>query len=529
MPQASTAYPAAAFGAASAADALDALGFDVVVSLQQLPEARELEGVPIVLGAHAPELEYASEFAQSGAAVVILTADAAVEAAGCVVLRAPADVDGLLGALGYDLAGGELGARSIGPDPAPAPAPARRALPGAGTARRALPTAPVAAAAVADGEPPTARPATTGSDRVPALAARRRIPPLPEPEPDADFDSAIGLVPVPFHDTGDASDTGGDRRASAGLFDAAAAARPVRASGGHHHGAHHYAADVVVVFAGRGGASKTSTTLTLAAGAAAGGVGRVLVVDGNRGQGGIRSILRIDDAAPVPSIHSLAYSGTSATSVVLSAEQITQLRGPRLPPVRFSAVLAPPGEQGNAVEAPASLYRRLLAEVREQFDLIIVDTQTLDSEGSDLFDVAWTPALLAGGWGLGLTEQSSEGVEMLEKTLDTLRGAGVSSGRLLLVAALWSAGEFTAELAEVFRTNFAGRGTFVGATVRDPAVSAALSVGVVEPDADAVRPVIRRVLSAVTGSDRFDDPGGGRRAQPQRRKRGLLGVLFGGR
>lgn len=295
-------------------------------------------------------------------------------------------------------------------------------------------------------------------------------------------------------------------------------------------------ADVILVLAWKGGVSKTTSSFALALMASEAGIGRVLLIDGNRGQGGIRSLLRVHEGAPLPTVHDLAYSNISPEDVIISPEEMNSQR-PQMKPVKFHTVLNPPVAEGNSRDTPAELYTKVIEYARHRFDVVIVDTQTLDAESSDLFDGTFIPTLRAGAWGLALTDSSRESISNLPVLLSRLSDDGVRPARMLFGATLWKS-EFNEEMAERYSEHFAGHATFVGSTLDDADFSADLATGYVDIESPVVRPFLSSVLHTVTGMDQFapvikeDDSRRGRRRggrktrdgqQQQRGKRGWWG------
>ena len=264
-------------------------------------------------------------------------------------------------------------------------------------------------------------------------------------------------------------------------------------------------ATVIIVHAAKGGVSKTTTSFSLALAAAEQTDQRVLLIDGNRGQGGIRALLRIPESrTKVPSIGHLAYRGAQPEHVIVDPDTLNRER-PQLPPVRFSAVLAPPAERAEEDNTPYGYYQRVLEYARSRFDLIIVDTQTFDAEIGTLFKHVWLPALRSGAWGVCLTDPSTESFEGTMTMFDTLRKAGINPTRQLLIGSLWSpADPPTDELAAGLKRAAAPFANFIGFTFRDDRMAQLLPTGVVDINNDAVRPILRRILHIVTGDDRYE-------------------------
>lgn len=451
-----------------------------------LLDAAQAGGVPAVVVHHpqGPDTDYSLQATQ---------------------LRAPATINDLLGALGFESANGRgsvpLTFHRAQPNPAPRPEPLP--LPGveaksSGSQTSESDPAPENAAKTPLPEPlppVTAQPPSPGPAPAPAPVPT----PVTAPQPDADVPVERSLPGAASLEPGPAPDAPPHDREAGGI-DSIDQLLPSSAAPGSRR-RHRGLADVIIALAGKGGVSKTTTSYALAQRAADADYGRVLLIDGNRGQGGIRTLLRVPESTPLPSVHDLAYSTTDPADVIIGAEALNDARV-QLTPVRFSAVLAPPGDQGNATDTPAVLYQRVLEHARQHFDLIIVDTQTRDGDSSDLFDAVWVPALRNSAWGLALTDSSAESRKNLPVLFDRLSRERVPSSRMLFAATLWSAA-FTEQMAEAYTEFFAKSATFAGSSLRDAEFEADLATGHVDVTSPVIRPLLDNVLHTVTGLDSF--------------------------
>jgi MinD-like ATPase involved in chromosome partitioning or flagellar assembly len=265
------------------------------------------------------------------------------------------------------------------------------------------------------------------------------------------------------------------------------------------------AAPCIFVWAAKGGVNKTSTALQLAHRAAEAGY-RVWLVDMNRGQGGIRSALRVPDLAPIRSALDAARVGDPAQAFVKPAE-LQQHRAASLDPIKFGVVLAPPRAEADPSQVPYTAYRQIIEHARAHGDLVIVDTQTVEAiDISGLIDNVMVPAMIVNAHGVAVTEPGKESVDNIHAALSRYRLRGLTSDRQLLVVSRTN--KFTDADAQAVAGKFAGLAHFVGSTAYSDEVKNQLDSGRVTSDEPAVRPLLNAVLRQVTGDkERFADAG----------------------
>lgn len=265
----------------------------------------------------------------------------------------------------------------------------------------------------------------------------------------------------------------------------------IGSTGGEHTP---HRAKMAILCAGLGGAGKTSTALALAQRAAKLAPNKsVVLIDVSRGQGDIRSYLRLD-GSPLPSVLNAALSG-EMSEAVLTASQITAARHPSLPPICFSVVLAPPVEAADPLIVTARVYQQVIDLVRRQADLVILDTQIIEiHDTSGLVDGLIVPALTGDAYGLALTGTSSSGVQNLISMLRWFADKGVPAGRLLVVLNRVLASYDT----NVLRTMLNQYGQFTGAITENSTLAQQVNMGRI-PDTDpALAPALDAVLRRVT-------------------------------
>jgi len=273
------------------------------------------------------------------------------------------------------------------------------------------------------------------------------------------------------------------------------------------------------VFAGKGGCAKTSTSLYLAHRAAQVGGLKVAVVDLSRGQGDIRHYLRVNQAS-LPSVYDAALSG-DPTRAISSPAAVNKARRPGMAEVDFGVALAPSDTQGDPRFVTSEVYARVVTEARSMADLVVVDTQILEShDTSGLIGGVVVPLLQStGGWGLGLSDASVPGVQNLIRRYRALDAARVGPARLMSgFARIPFDSQFDEDGVVELLSSYAH---FVGTVHVSAEVEAASGLGRFpsEPELDLVAD---RVLARVTGVAAFA-------AERETAKRGGRRGLFGRR
>ncbi|MHB1599872.1 MAG: hypothetical protein ACYCXY_13520, partial [Acidimicrobiales bacterium] len=278
---------------------------------------------------------------------------------------------------------------------------------------------------------------------------------------------------------------------------------------------------VIITFSGKGGVGKTSVAIATAQRAATiGGLKRVLLVDANRGQGDVRTYVRVPNSATLPSMFDAATAGDPRRAIV-GPTDLNKARGEGLAPLGIGVALAPDDAHADADVVSTSVYRDLVEYAREKFDLVVLDTQIVEaSDTSGLIDGLVIPLLLDGAFGLAITDSSMAGVRNVITRLNMFRSAGVTSDHLMLAVNRASPDSGLDE--QRMRKSSETLATWVGLVVNDPAVGAAFEQGFVPgsagaPPTPAYSAMLDAVLRRVTGLAVFDTP-----AEPQQRRGGLF-------
>lgn len=195
---------------------------------------------------------------------------------------------------------------------------------------------------------------------------------------------------------------------------------------------------VIVSYAGKGGVGKSTVSLCLAQAAAEVGGLSVCLIDGNRGQGDLGLYLKVRKS-DLPSIYDAVTIG-DLSSAFLSPEQIAAARSGTGDRISFSFVQAPrPMHDGELSQQIAAVrpehYVEVIRLARQQFDLVIIDTQITEGlDTSGVIDNVIGPVLRSGGYGLGIAEFTTVGVENLLIAAAYLRSVGADSARMMSTA-----------------------------------------------------------------------------------------------
>ena len=260
---------------------------------------------------------------------------------------------------------------------------------------------------------------------------------------------------------------------------------------------------VIVSMSAKGGTGKSSCALNLAQYAALNGPEgmRVSVVDANRGQGDLRTYLRIPNA-PIPTVYDAVRTGDA--SVTLSAPDVlAQYRDDQWGRLAFALLPAPPPDLANPEVVTAKVYADAIDYARSVSDLVVIDTQIHEAyDTSQLWDRVIIPLLSSGGWGLAITDTSPPGVRNLVERLGALEAAGVPKDRTLI--ALNKVGERDVEAAELLSQRLAGIGRYVGTVALDPRIETEMKVGRLPYDNEHLAPMLATALHVVTGLSQFN-------------------------
>jgi Mrp family chromosome partitioning ATPase len=185
-------------------------------------------------------------------------------------------------------------------------------------------------------------------------------------------------------------------------------------------------AQVLVVFSGKGGVGKTSTSILSAKiAASANPEARVVLIDGNRGQGDIRGYL-FGSRPPtdIPSISDYAI-GAKMADCLLPPSKIP------MEDVNFYTLLAPDVDESKG-HVNDEVYSQAIAELRNVCDIVIIDTQIAEAHSEQpLINHVIIPIMKEGGYGLCLFDSSNVSIRNGLTLLQSYVNAGVDPNRLL--------------------------------------------------------------------------------------------------
>lgn len=257
---------------------------------------------------------------------------------------------------------------------------------------------------------------------------------------------------------------------------------------------------IIVCFASKGGVGKSTWSLTLAQAAAEMNL-RVTLIDGNRGQGGVRKFLRVNEN--VNSIYDAAVRNDPLAALAMPRD-VNAARSSSLPPVSYAVVFAPPDALADPRVVTSRIYADVVEYARSVSDLVILDTQI--SERFDTTGIIESVAIPSiggpGGFGLGITNDSSEGVRNLQERLEHFSSVGVTRDHLFTVVNNIS--YFDDSIIASFRNRYSPYSTFVGVVGADEDFKNRYNVGIIDTEGSTLTPAVRYVLRAATGDARFD-------------------------
>jgi cellulose biosynthesis protein BcsQ len=185
---------------------------------------------------------------------------------------------------------------------------------------------------------------------------------------------------------------------------------------------------VLMSVSGKGGVGKTTIGAIQTANYARNHrEARVLLIDGNPGQGDIRRYLKLSwkSTSDLPDITDYQHGQQWRDVVVRSTslDAISNFTGP----IPFDAVLAPPhGAESATSSPPAELYLSLIREIandqEKPYDLIVLDTQIIETSYTGVMVYSLlVPLLVEGAYAVGVFDNSTPGYKNTHQALQLLR------------------------------------------------------------------------------------------------------------
>lgn len=268
-------------------------------------------------------------------------------------------------------------------------------------------------------------------------------------------------------------------------------------------------APVVTVFSGKGGVGKTSSSIQIATTAADAGL-RTILIDGNRGQGDVSKYLALSRTMEydTPTIADYLDHG-DVKRLVLGAKTLTRMR-PREAdeiPDDLGVVLAPHHKDERLSEVDASVYMRVISQLREFCDLLVIDTQIIEADDrSGMVTNMIVPLLADGGFGLGISDMSNAGVRNLTERLNLLATAGVDRERMLIALNMAEPGAISS-LNNFGKDKLHGKlGVFLGVIGEDHRIQQLMNHGELDLRNREFDYIVNETLYRTTNAEVFDRP-----------------------
>jgi Mrp family chromosome partitioning ATPase len=254
----------------------------------------------------------------------------------------------------------------------------------------------------------------------------------------------------------------------------------------------------VINYSGKGGVGKSTTSLQLANVAAEAGL-RVVLIDGNSGQGDLRTYLRLN-RTNLPTIYDAAIG--SIKDAILTPATINANREENLGEIKFAFIGAPPDDINDPSVVTDALYRDVIHFARRNADLVIMDTQIVESsDRTGVVNMLLLPALVHDAWGIGVADMSTVGVNNLNNRLRKFINEGVPTSRLMVVINQVHPEQM--EMAAKAVNYFRNLGTFLGAVEADINVKHDMNAGRINSNNPQLRAVMSKALLRITGNEAF--------------------------
>jgi cellulose biosynthesis protein BcsQ len=258
-------------------------------------------------------------------------------------------------------------------------------------------------------------------------------------------------------------------------------------------------APVIFTIAGKGGVGKTSLALALAQRAALIGNMRAVLIDGNRGQGDLRTYLSLGRSG-LPTIYDALTSGDPATAIV-TPDRLNANRPADAEQLAIALVQAPPRGLTDPTTITATLYGDVITAARSMSDLVVIDTQIVEGSERGMFDELIIPMLAAHAYGLGIADLSKPGVDNLIAHLSEFISQGVPVARLMtMLNRVPDTTKFDQQRTAEALSRF---GQFLAAVPADAGIHSAMAYGLSIQDNPALSPLLDQVLMKVTGNPVF--------------------------
>lgn len=258
-------------------------------------------------------------------------------------------------------------------------------------------------------------------------------------------------------------------------------------------------APCVFTLAGKGGVGKTSIALAIAQRAAVIGGLRTVLVDGNRGQGDLRTYLSLTRSG-LPTIYDAVTTGDPAAAIV-TPDRLNANRPDGAEELAIALVQAPPRGLTDPTTITSALYHDVITAARGMADLVVVDTQIVEGSERGMFDELTIPMLASHAYGVGIADLSRPGVDNLIAHLAEFIAQGVPVDRLMtMLNRVPATTEFDLQRTSDALSRY---GAFLAAVPADPEVHSAMAYGTSIQDNPALAPVLDQILMRVTNNPVF--------------------------
>lgn len=281
-------------------------------------------------------------------------------------------------------------------------------------------------------------------------------------------------------------------------------------------------APCIFTVAGKGGVGKTSIAMALAQRAAVVGGLRTVLVDGNRGQGDLRTYLSLTRSG-LPTIYDAVTTGDPSAAIV-TPDRLNANRPDGAEELAIALVQAPPRGLTDPATITSALYHDVITAARGAADLVVIDTQIVEGSERGMFDELTIPMLAAHAYGVGIADLSRPGVDNLIAHLSEFIAQGVPVERLMtMLNRVPATTEFDLQRTSDALSRY---GAFLAAVPADPEVHSSMAYGTSIQDNPVLAPVLDAALMRATANPVFAQTGHGpdltAGGVPAPRKRGLF-------
>ena len=257
-------------------------------------------------------------------------------------------------------------------------------------------------------------------------------------------------------------------------------------------------ASFIISYSGKGGVGKSTASLQLAHKAAASGL-KVVLIDGNSGQGDLRTYLRLN-RTDLPTIYDAAIGPIK--TAILTPDVINRHREKNLGEVKFAFIAAPPDDINDPDVVTHDVYRRVIEFARRNSDLVIMDTQIIESaDRTGVVTQLILPALVHDAWGVGVTDMTNVGVNNLNNRLRKFLREEVPIDRLMVMINRVHPEQL--DMASKATTYFHDKATFLGSVEMDAGIGQDMNAGRINIANAQLGSIMAKALLRVTGNEFF--------------------------